>query len=169
MRGVKITNPNWMGYIAPEIKAFFERTNPIGITYESLYTYLVRAVQYGRDKDEFWVVFDDDKPMKVWGHWFVKGIPAIGKVYCDCIYNGEGNVEATRTLLREFVEFGKRNRCTIYEADAVNKKVFRVLCDHADFLGFDVHKSDTINFSMRKKKDEDLHESTDKDRDGGGA
>ena len=55
-KAVKISNPNWLGSLGPQINSFYEKVQTPTITYETLYTYFLRSVQYGGERAEFWVV-----------------------------------------------------------------------------------------------------------------
>ena len=50
---VKIQNPEWLGYLAPQIKTFLEKAYVPTVTYETLYTYFLRTIQRGGDVAEF--------------------------------------------------------------------------------------------------------------------
>jgi len=154
----KITNPLAVGNFAPLIMKFFNRINESsapgsyrGITYESLFTYITRVVQFGGDRGEFWVSFENDVPV-AFAVWTVMDLPNIGKVCCDSIYNDTRNQRATKELYEEFINFGKRHRCPIYQIDAVNEKVGEHFKHVFEKLGVEASDSGIKNYIGRLKK-----------------
>ena len=120
------------------------------ITYESLYTYFTRVIQFGGDRAEFWIAMDGDVPVG-FATWRVMDIPYIGTVFCDCLYNDTRNQKAIKGLYGEFIEFGKRNRSLIYKCDAVNDKVGEYFTNVLDKLGIEVKDSGAKSLIGRKK------------------
>jgi len=121
-----------------------------GITYESLYTYITRVVQMGGDKAEFWVAYDEDKPVG-FATWRVMDLPHIGKVFCDCLYNDVRNQKAIKGLYDEFINFGRRHRCPLYEFSAVNEKVGEYFRNVLDKLGIDAKNSGAKSYIGRER------------------
>lgn len=151
----RITNPLAIGGIAPLVQKFYARVKESsgmyqGITYESLYTYYTRIIQFGGDRAEFWIAMDNDVPVG-FATWRVMDLPHIGKVFCDCLYNDTRNQKAIKELYDEFIEFGKRHRALIYEFNAVNEKVGEYFCHVLDKLGIDAKDSGAKNYIGRKK------------------
>ena len=122
MKAVKVTDPRWIGIIGPEIKSYVKKINAGNVTYEGMFVYFQRAVQFGGDKTELWVVMDDDKPV-AFGHWFVRDVPCNGTVYFDQIYSWTRSIEPVDLLIQAFKRFAVRSNATIYEFDLVNNKV----------------------------------------------
>lgn len=153
LRAVKITNPFWLGKVAPFINDFLKKIHIPGVTYETLYTYLASTVQNGavsiedgvRDRAELWVVFEDKDPV-AFGHWFVKGLPTIGMVHCDLLYSWQRKREPANLLFDEFKRFGIEHRAQIWEADASNRVVFEVFKKACESRGLTVYESDKITF-----------------------
>ena len=151
----KITNPLAIGQIAPLVQKFYSRVKEASgmydsITYESLYTYFTRVIQFGGDRAEFWIAMDGDVPVG-FATWRVMDIPYIGTVFCDCLYNDTRNQKAIKGLYSEFIEFGKRNRSLIYKCDAVNDKVGEYFTNVLDKLGIEVKDSGAKSLIGRKK------------------
>lgn len=161
MKALKITNPLWLGQLGPKIESFVKKIKVAGITYESLYAYFVQSIQYGGEMSEFWVVFDNGQPV-AFAHWLVRGLPHIGKVYCDFIYSWTKQKEPASLLLDEFINFGKKHRAPIYEGDATSEVTFRVFRKIAHTKGYDLEKSNHVNFVGRKRQDEDIHKDQNK-------
>jgi len=151
MKAVKITNPVWLGNIAPMIKTFTEKINVPIITYETLYAFFAQAVQYGGDLVEFWVVQDSDFKAMAFAMWSVRGLPCRGVVHCNFIYSWNRSRKPIEILLDEFIKFGKRNRCPYYEADTISEELYRVFRLAAHKKGFELNKTGKINFLGRKK------------------
>ena len=141
----KVTNPLAVGELAPLVQKFYNRVKETtglyqGITYESLYTYLARVVQFGGDKAEFWVALDGDMPVG-FATWRVMDLPYIGSVFCDCLYNDTRNQKAIKELYDQFIEFGKKHRCLLYRFDAVNEKLGEYFVNVLSKLGVEAKDS----------------------------
>jgi len=150
MKIERITNPLFLGHLAPELDTFVKKTKPVGVTYETLYAYLVNSIQMGGNISEFWVVLKDRKPV-AFAHWFVMPLPCTGKVCCDYIASWNRKREPVEMLLKKFIKFGKKNRCPIYQGYAINETLFRVWRKAASKLNLDVQKTDIVNFVGREK------------------
>jgi len=131
MKIQKITNPVYLGVIAPLIQKFYNRVKESsglyeGVTYESLYTYLARLIQFGKgkteDMSEVWVAYDEDESPVGFSAWQVMDIPHVGKVFCPILYNDTRNQAAIKELYEEFKQFGRRHRAPLYQYYAVNEK-----------------------------------------------
>ena len=158
MKLQKITNPQWLLTIAPKISEYAKYLKEQHISYEALASYIAMSVQAGRridgkpDTSEFWVVSTEGKP-RAFAHWFVRPIPHIGKVYLDGIYSWAKTPKVIHLLLDEFLEFGKRHRCSLYEADAVNEKVYGIFEKYADEKGYEVARSTGIHGIAKKRRE----------------
>lgn len=129
----KITNPNYLGVIAPLIMRFHKRVkessgNYGGIAYESIYSKLSMMVQFGNvvngeDRSEVWVAYDNENRPVGFAAWHVMDLPHIGSVFCPCMFNDVRNQKAIKELYEEFKQFGRRHRATIYRFWAANDKV----------------------------------------------
>jgi len=150
MEALRITNPNWLGVLGPQIKTFEEKISLPTITYETLFTYFSRTIQFGGDSTEFWVVMDGDENL-AFAHWFVCGLPHRGVVFCDFIYSWNRMREPVEMLLDGFIEFGKKHRAPIYKGTALNESVFRVFRKAASKRGIELNKTKLIDFIGRKK------------------
>jgi hypothetical protein len=159
MKAHKVTNPLAVGQIAPLIMKFYNRVKESsglydGITYESLYTYLARLIQFGKaypeDKAEVWVAMDGTTPVG-FAAWHVMDLPYIGTVFCPCLYNDTRNQKAIKELYDEFVNFGKRHRALIYRYHAVNDKVGEYFKSVLEKLDIDVKDTGAREYVGRKK------------------
>ena len=146
----KITNPNWLGVLGPQINGFIEKAWTPTITYETLYTYFARSIQFGQNVAEFWVVFRDDEPV-AFAHWFVCDLPHRGVVFCDYIYSWNRMREPVQMLLDKFIEFGKEKRAPVYKGTAINEAVYRVFRKAASKLGYEIEVTPLVDFIGRKK------------------
>jgi len=147
---VKITNPNWMGQLGPQIKTFCDKVGTPTITYETLYSYFLRSVQHGGEVAEFHVVFKDDEPL-AFAHWFVCDLPHRGVVFCDYVYSWNRMREPVELLLDSFIEFGKKKRAPLYKGTAINDAVYRVFRKAASKKGYEFDVTPLIDFIGRKK------------------
>ena len=155
MKVYKITNPLAIGQMAPLVQKFYNRMKESSgmydsITYESLYTYFTRVIQFGGDRGEFWIAMDGDTPVG-FATWRVMDLPHIGTVFCDCLYNDTRNQKAIKGLYDEFIEFGKRHRSLIYKFDAVNDKVGEYFTHVLDKMGINAKDSGAKSYIGRKK------------------
>jgi len=147
---LEITNPNWLGYIAPEIKQFVEKTKLPTMTYETLYTYFSQSIQNAAAPSEFWVVRKGEDNL-AFAHWFVCGLPHRGVVFMDFIHSWNRMREPVQMLMDKYGEFGRKHRCPIYKGMAVSESVFRVFRKAASRRGFELNKTELIDFIGRKK------------------
>ncbi len=147
----KITNPNWLGVLGPQIKIFSDKINLPTITYETLYTYFLRTVQHQGDVAQFWVVFKDDEAV-AFAHWFVCDLPHRGVVFVDYIHSWNRMREPVVMLLDKFIEFGKQKHAPIYKGTALNETIFRVFRKAASKKGYMLHPTGLIDFLGRKKQ-----------------
>lgn len=163
---IKVTNPFYLGVAGPFVSEFLKKVPVAGVTYESLYMHFANTVQHGavslqkgiRDNAEFWLVLEDDKPI-AFGHWYVKGLPSTGTVFCDFIYSWQRKKDPAGMLFDEFKKFGIDHRAQIYEACATNAVVFKVLSNAAVKRGMTVHETNWNHFVM--VRNENLHEGQD--------
>jgi hypothetical protein len=141
---LKITNPLYLGNITPNILKFVEKVKPIGITYETLYSYFANSIQFGGDKSEFWVAIDDDTPV-AFAHWLVMSLPHVGKVCCDYMMSWNRKREPVENLLDKFIEFGRKNRSPLYEGYLANEAIFRVFRKAMNAKGIKIEKTEILN------------------------
>ena len=149
---IKVTDPRYIGVLAPQIKDFYDKIAPDSpsITYETLYAYFVRTAQHGGKIAEFWVVFKEDGPV-AFAHWFCCDMPHRGMVFCDFINSWNRMRQPVQMLLDKFIEFGKTNHAPIYRGTAINQAVFRVFRKAASKRGYVLHESPMVDFIGRKK------------------
>lgn len=156
---VKVKNPLFVGEIAGPIKEFNDRIKIPTITYETLYSYFVNTVQFGGERAEFWIAYTDTIENELpkytplaFAHWYVKGLPHRGVVYCDFIYSWNRMREPISKLIDEFLLFGNRNNAPYYEGEAINEAVFRVFRKAAYKKGLELNKTTLTNFIGRRTK-----------------
>ncbi len=145
----KITNPLWVGALSAIIHDFTEKIKVKSIVYETLYAYFVNTVQFGGDRAEFWISYRGEEPF-AFAHWYAKGIPHRGIVSCDFIYSWNRMAEPISMLIEEFIKFGIKNNAPLYEGDAVNETIFRVFRKAAYKRGYELTKTELVNFVGRK-------------------
>ncbi len=153
MNAVKITNPLWLGQIAPKINDFAKKMSAPDITYETLLTYYQQVAQFGGDTSEFWIVFDGRTP-QAFAHWFAQGLPHIGSAHMDAIYNWAKESEPVKLLMDQYYAFGVGHRCMIYEANLMNDRLFRVFRKYAKKYNIDMEKTERIHSIGRLKLEE---------------
>ena len=147
---VKINNPLWVGELAPIIQSYVERLKIQSITYETLYTYFTGIVQNGGNLAEFWVVFADKEPV-AFACWYVRSLPYRGSVFFDHIYSWNRMSEPVGLLIDEYVKFGNRHNCPIYEGVATNEVVWNVHKRNADKKSINLNRTEQGFFSGRRK------------------
>lgn len=131
---VRLSNPLYIGTIAPLVEDFYKKamgaTSKKGVSYESLYTYLINVVQNGGLLAEVWIGLKDQEPV-AWASWNVLGWPYFGTVYCSCIYNKSKDRELTKMLATQYLEFAKEKKAPyiIFEVhhDAVGRFFTKLL------------------------------------------
>jgi hypothetical protein len=155
---IKVKNPLFVGEIAAPIKDFNDKLNIPTITYETLYGYFCNTVQFGGDRAEFWIAYTDTVENELskyvplaFSHWFVKGLPHRGVVYCDFIYSWNRMREPISLLIDEFLKFGTKMNAPYYEGEAINETVFRVFRKSAFKKGLELNKTNLTNFLGRKR------------------
>lgn len=136
---VKLTNPLYIGTIAPMIDDFYKKalsqSAKKGISYESLYSYLINVVQNAGNLAEVWVGVKDNEPV-AFASWNVLGWPFFGTVYCSCIYNKSKDREITIKLTEQFIQFAKEKK--------------------APYIVFEVHNDVTGRFFTKLLKEMDI-------------
>jgi hypothetical protein len=146
---IKITQPEWLGYLAPQIKIFTEKLGITTITYETLFTYFLKTIQHGGDIAEFWVVFKEDKPI-AFAHWFISSLPHRGLVSCDYINSWNRMREPVEMLMERFIEFGKEKNAPLYSGTATNETLFRVFRKAFKKFGIELDRMEWVEFIGRK-------------------
>jgi hypothetical protein len=149
MRVQRITNPIWLGAIAPNIQAFTKKLDMPTMDYETLYVYFVNSIQVGA-LSEFWVAVDDDNKPCAFAHWLVRGLPFRGVVLMDFVYNW-GSKDAIPALIDEFIKFGQTKRAMYYEGHCINERVLRLFNRYANQYQMDFKPSDERFFLARKR------------------
>lgn len=164
MRAVRITDPLWVGNLGPAFKRFVDRVPVVGITYESFHTYLTNSVQLGGHATELWVILDDDNKPMAFAHWLVRGLPHVGKTYCDFIFNWSRKRKPMEMLLEKWIEFGTKFRCRLFEGEATNDKLFQHFSNIAKDNGYVIKNNGRTNFVAWKDtsvKEEVAEETTE--------
>lgn len=152
----KVTNANWLTVIAPRINEYAKLLKQVDVQYENLYAYLAQSIQSAHlqqlefDVSEFWVAMYEDTP-SAFAHWVRRPLPHIGKVYMDGIYSWSKSPKAVGMLVDQFIEFGKQHRATIYQADVLNEKLFRLFRKYAGERGIDWQNSGLIHCIGKRK------------------
>lgn len=149
MEAVKLTNPNYIGTLAPYIQQYIKRIKPIGITYETLYTYFVNCVQFGDERIEFWVYYMDEKPVG-FALWMVAGSPHFSKVHIDHFYTWAKDAKVTEAFLQKFIKFANKHRATYLNGIVQNEVIYRRFKRIAEKYGFKVLEDEKKIFVVRK-------------------
>ena len=152
LRAQKITNPRYLVNVAPEVKSYVEKIESESLNYEALMSYFFNSVQYGNHmKTEFWVVYEKNKVVG-FAHWGVKPPPLhVGHVLCDFVYSHNRRREPIDLLVNEFINFGKAQRCTLYEFVTFNKSTFEVINKAFTEKGLSVKDAAHKIFTARKE------------------
>lgn len=147
---VKITNPLYLGVLAPRIQAYSKKLNIQGITYETLYSYFVETVQKWGEIRELWVAYKDNQPVG-FAHFFVMGLPHFAKVNMDEFHIWVNDKEVADGFIEKWIEFGKRHNCPLYETSVVNKAVVRYSKLKCEAFGYELTETDRKHFVMRRR------------------
>lgn len=147
LEAIEITNPRWLGYIAPHINGFYEKTKEQlpTVGYETLYAYFEQSIGNPGIPSEFWVVKKGGDVL-AFAHWFKCGLPHTGVVFIDFVHSWNRMREPIQMLMDKYFEFGKRMRCTVYKGTAVSESVFRVFRKSASRRGYELKKTVLIDF-----------------------
>jgi hypothetical protein len=149
LKAQKINNAAWIPILAPHIEKFCKRAHVDGIQPGNFQTYLAQIAQFGGDRAEFWVVFEDDEPV-AFAEWEVLGLPHIAKVYCLACNSWTKDKTAVDLLTDEFVKFGQRHRAVWWSADFVGKGNVRLFERKMKQRGFQMLESNVINCVFRR-------------------
>jgi len=150
LKTLKINNVLWLPQIAPQISEFAIGMKSPVICYESLFTYFQQAVQYGGALREFWVVFDEDKPVG-FAHWYVNQLPQVSMVTCDFTHMWGKYKTVSNEIMAEYVKFGKRNNCLYYKFQALDEKRFKFFDTLCKKQGIDLQRQDYVHGLGRAK------------------
>jgi hypothetical protein len=151
MQATKITQPLWVGnHLGPKIDSYVKKLNMPGITYESMCIYFTNTVQFGMDNSEFWVVFEEGKPM-AFGQWNIMPLPYIGSTYFGNIYSWTKNQEPVDLLIEELIKFGVKHRTVIFYCDVLDEIVGRRLEIACNKLKYACSKSDARRYTVIKQ------------------
>jgi hypothetical protein len=154
MKAIKITNPLYVGELAPLIQKFFERitetTSLKGISYETIYTYLTNVVQFGDDKAELWVSLLDKEPV-AFAVWRLMVVPHYGKVTCDYIYKRIKEREPFILLVDEFIKFSERHKAPYIQVEAVNEPQAKLFTKVLKHRGFKADRTTFVTLIGRKE------------------
>jgi len=151
LKAIKINNGAWLPVIAEHIEAFCKKAHVDGIQPGNLQTYFAQIAQgwYGRDTTEFWMVFDDNKPV-AFAAWFTLGLPHIAKVYCPALYSWQKDPQIAGLLMDEFVKFGIRHNAVWFSADLISKPLVRLIQKKAKERGYNLKETNLTHVSMKR-------------------
>lgn len=152
LKAIKINNAAWLPEIAEHVERFCQKAHVDGIQPGNLQTYFAQVAQgwYGRDVNEFWMVFEGDKPV-AFACWQILGLPSIAKTYCLCVYGWTKNRQAVDMLADEWIKFGERWNARYWSADFVGKSVARLVETKMKKRGFQAKESGLINIVYQRK------------------
>ena len=150
-RAVKTNNGAWLPHISEHIERFCKKAHVDGIQPGNLQTYFAQIAQgwYGRDTAEFWMVFDENKPV-AFAAWYTLGLPHIAKVYCLAMYSWVKDPEVAGLLMDEFIKFGVRHRAVWWSADLISKPLVRLIRKKAEERGFNLKETDLTHINMKR-------------------
>lgn len=152
MEVLKINNPNWLPAIAPRIADYVKIIKEEGLTYEGMYAYFAHATQFGGDKAEFVVVFDENEEPCAFASWYVMGLPYTGVVHFDHVYSWHRSNKPMRMLADEYLQFAKRSRSTIGGAFVHNERVMDIFKKHCERLGYKITELPKTFITMTQKE-----------------
>jgi len=150
-KAVKIDNGAWLPEIAEHIAAFCKKAHVDGIQPGNLQTYFAKVAQgwYGKDATEFWLVFEDGKPV-AFASWLIMDLPHIAKVSCSSIYSWTKNKQAIDLLVDEYIKFGEQCNAVWWSLYFINKAVRRLFEIKMKERGFESTESGMVNVICRK-------------------
>jgi len=127
MKTIKINNPLYIGRLGEYIQKYVKRISPVGITYESLYTYFARIAQFGGNLSEFWIVMDEEDTPTGFASWSVLDLPHISTALFDHFYTWSKDKKTANALLEEYVNFMKIHNCKYFKALPRNDGMIRYI------------------------------------------
>lgn len=151
MKAIKITNPVWLGEIAPKINDYADKVKIYGIDYTSMYSYLRNVVQFGGVMSELWVVMDSGKPV-AFANWSVRPLPYVATAGLDNIYKWVKNTEPVELLMKEYINFALGKRCVNYYARCNNKYIVKLLDNYCANNGYTLAETGAAECVMQKEK-----------------
>ena len=149
MKVQKIKNPHYLGLLAPKIERYAKKIGLPGVTYETLYTYLAQIAQVGGDTSEVVMAVDDNGKTLAFAAWFVRTLPYTGTAHFDHIYSWDRGNEAVDLLMKEYINFGKRNNCVYFSASMINTKTAARLTKIGEDNGLDISGDKSVNLTGR--------------------
>jgi len=145
MKAIKVNQPAYLNVIGPQIADFQRMLDLPRVTYESMWEYFRMSIQFGGERDEFWIVMDDEGKPVAFAHWFVYMSLHVGSIHCDFLYRwGTKDETPIALLINEFIEFGRKNHSNHITATFVKEATFRVFRKHLAKKGYDLKKDNTI-------------------------
>jgi len=151
-KAIKIDNAAWMPEIAEHIQRFCQKAHVDGVQPGNLQTYFAQVAQglHGKHTAEFWMVFEDEKPV-AFASWTVLGLPHIAKVYWFALYSWQKTSnEPVELLVDEYIKFGKKWNAVWFGVDLVSKSLVKLITRIANKRGYDVTESGLTHLTMRK-------------------
>ena len=121
MNVLRITNPLWLGTVAPLVNAYNDKVDE-EFHYEALWTHFCNVVQNGGNVGGFSVVMDKAHVV-AFAQYEVEPLPYHGTVSLKHIYSESEDNEAVSLLCDEIIKFGLQNRCTKIVSHSPNRKV----------------------------------------------
>ena len=149
-KAVLITNPLYIGKLGPRLQAYAKKLNVPGVTYETIYGFLVETVQRFANIRELWVVYDQQGEPQAFAHFSVAGLPRIGTVNMDEFYSWVKDIVVTEHLLSAWIDFGKRHNCPLYMATTANQAVIRYARTRGAKRGYKIIEDNRTTFTLRK-------------------
>lgn len=162
MKAVKITNPFYIQYAAPEINKYVEKIKQDGITYESFVAFLQQVAQFGGNLSELWMVIEGKYPV-AFMQFNVMGFPYIGTCSLNHVASWTNDKKAFDLLLNEFMNFAVKNNCTVGIGSASNRKLSKYYKNKSEGVGYEYKTTGATPFSCIKMKVENENIPRDKD------
>ena len=151
MKAIKITNPVWLGEVAPKINDYTDKVKVQGIDYVSMFQYFRNVVQFGGDMAEFWVVMDGGKPV-AFSSWSVRQLPYVASALMENAYKWVRDHKPVELLTEEFFNFALKHRCTTYYARCNNKYIAKLLDNISQKNKLTFDSTGAIECIMKKER-----------------
>jgi hypothetical protein len=146
MELMKVTNGEWlMTQMGEHIERFAREMDIPGIHGPSLFAHFARVAQYGGEREEFWVVLDDNGKPIAFANWNTLGLPHVSKVYMGFMHSWARPEEATRMLGEEYLRFGEKHRAVWYVYETMSEAITRLLRRELGKKGFELKETGIIN------------------------
>ena len=126
-------------------------TAVLNVGLNKLYWHFSGIADANSDDFEFYIAHEDGEPVG-FACWHKKGWPYTATVFCEHIYSRSENKEVAKALIKEFLNFGAKNKAIYFSASALNKKLYEHYKTWAEEFGYNMNETHRVDFIATKKE-----------------